>query len=168
MSPDFAQNRLLMVGLGNILRGDDGVGVRLVEAVRNDPTCDVAAEIWGDNDALTVAHDLVERARPALLVDCAEMGLQPGEWRVFSETSVLFRKSFQALSTHDFGLAYALQLARNLGYRHSVRFFGVQPDHYRLEGALSDTLANRFSQLTGALLETERVLRAELELPHGR
>jgi len=155
------QNELVVIGLGNIHRRDDGIGVRLVERLDCDSIADVDSLIWGDSDSLSIANDLLELAKPALFVDCARMGLRPGDWRLFDETSVLFKEYSANYSTHSTGLGSALALARNLGYQHSVHFFGVEPEDVLLGDSLSDTLNEELRQLVGALRETVRGLVAE-------
>lgn len=163
MITDSEEPVLLVVGLGNVQREDDGVGVRLVETIEGELSGGIGAAFWGDSDALSIAHELVECSRPVLFVDCARMGLSPGEWRMFDESSVHFRDSQNALSAHDFGLDYALRLARNLGYRHPVRFFAVEPVSCELRDSLSVPITRRISQLAGELLVAIQTLKVELQ-----
>lgn len=151
---------LTVAGVGSHLRGDDAVGLRLVERL---PDCgQVARVLWEDADALSLTHELLGLDGPALIVDCADMGLPPGEFRVFDETAVRLVTRADTVSTHGFGLADALALARELGFGQAVTFFGVQPQQLELAGELSPLLAARFDALRSALASTVAGLR------HGR
>lgn len=161
MKPSSGEIRLWIIGLGNRQRRDDGVGVRLVEAIEPDVAEGVACRIWGDSDALTIAHELIEISCPVLFVDGARMGLNVGEWRVFAEDSVLFRESSRALSTHGYGLDYALELARGLGFQQPVRFFAVQPGELQIGEGLSAALSGRFDRLAQALSDTVATMYIE-------
>ncbi|MGE4298534.1 MAG: hydrogenase maturation protease [Desulfovibrionaceae bacterium] len=71
--------RVLVIGIGNPLRADDGVGVRAVR--------DLAGQAWPEgvafHEAGIAAHDLAFRCEgyEALLVlDAVQAGRAPGEW----------------------------------------------------------------------------------------
>lgn len=142
--------RVLVAAVGSRACGDDAVGLVLAERLRGDAGVDVA--LWEDRDALDVAGALLEGAGPVVLVDCADMGLPPGSWRLLGEG--VARDHRDTVSTHGFGLADALRLARALGCERDVRVFGVQPFDVRpgLVG-LSDGLAGDLEELQRALRE---------------
>ncbi len=145
---------LTVAGIGSPLRGDDGIGLALVAGLA--PTAGVVCAQWADSDALDLAHHLLQCPGPVLLVDCAEMGLAPGDWRRFrlhpaAEARLIAHS--RSLSTHGLGLAEALAIATQLGLDVSVQAFGVQP--YRLaHGGLSEAMQARLPQLQQALAET--------------
>jgi hydrogenase maturation protease len=143
---------LTVAGVGSRVRGDDSIGLRLVESL---PDSDhVATVLWEDADALAVAHELLSLDGPALIVDCADMGLAAGEFRVFDAEGARLVTRADTVSTHGFGLADALALARELGFTQPVTFFGVQPQRLDLAGELSAPLAGRFDLLCAALAQT--------------
>ncbi|GAB4351857.1 MAG: hydrogenase maturation protease [Gammaproteobacteria bacterium] len=154
MNAPRVDSDLLVIGLGNVERGDDAIGVRLVQAVSARSPERVEWREWGDSDALSMAHDLLEVRCPVLVVDGARMGARPGKWRVFDEESVRFARAGQALSTHGIGFDDALRLARTLGFDQPLRFFAVQVENLAPGGALSQALAERFDSLTKALENT--------------
>ncbi len=162
MTRSICRGALVVVGLGNTHRRDDGVGVRLVEQMKSDSIPNVESLIWGDGDALSIANDLLELSKPVLFVDCARMGLRPGDWRFFDEESVVFRDYSANCSTHGIGMGSALSLARSLGYQHPVRFFGVEPEDVLLDDSLSETLEGELQQLVEALRQSIHDLQLEL------
>lgn len=115
----------LVVGLGNPLLADDGVGWRVVEAVRGrlagDPalTADPAfADVELDHLAVG-GLSLMERLvgyRRAILVDAMVTGEHPpGTVRRFSIADIPGREATHLDSAHDASLAVALAAGRSLG-----------------------------------------------------
>lgn len=147
---------ITLVGIGSRASGDDAIGLILVEGARGWPG--VAAHVWEDRDALDVAAGLVElgEADPGggtvVLVDCADMGLAPGCWRVFDADAVVLGARAGGASVHGAGLADGLALARALGFRRSLRILGIQPFDVR-PGRLTPSLpmATRLPSLRVAL-----------------
>ena len=120
---------LLLAGVGNRYRTDDAVGLRLVEqwpAAGSEAEA-VVAELWEDFDGAAVAHRLLELACPVLIVDCADMGLGGGDFRVLDGRSGNHFSTRSVVSTHGIGLAEGIQLAASLGYAQPLWVFGVQP-----------------------------------------
>lgn len=76
------KGKVAIVGIGNILRGDDGLGPKLIELLRG---LKVKAETFDCGTApenyifpiLTTSCDTV------ILVDAADLGVAPGEARIF-------------------------------------------------------------------------------------
>lgn len=75
--------RVLVAGVGNMLRSDDGFGV---EVVRQLAASDVAAEFPGDVEVVDIgirgmhlAYQLLDGYRALLLIDATERGGTPGE-----------------------------------------------------------------------------------------
>ncbi|MFR9787099.1 hydrogenase maturation protease [Streptomyces sp. MB22_4] len=104
--------RVVVIGVGNPLRGDDGVGPAAVEALRGRvPDGTVLAvsdgeparvlELWRGADTVVVAEAL--RARPA----------RPGRVHTLTAAEAASRTTGTA-STHAFGLGECLALAEAL------------------------------------------------------
>jgi hydrogenase maturation protease len=102
-------------------------------------------------DAATVAASLIEWRRSVILVDAADMDLAPGEHRFFCDSDVSLILKSSSVSTHGFGLAEGLELARTLGYDQSVRILGIQPFDLSPRKGLTPEMTARFPYLLSAL-----------------
>jgi hydrogenase maturation protease len=120
-SPERRVRPILVVGLGNPVRGDDGVGWRVVEALDHRLDTQAATERtvapeldWLAVGGLTLMERLVGYER-VILVDALQEGVAPGTvtCRPFDELSS--RKAADLDSTHDADLATALATGRALG-----------------------------------------------------
>jgi hydrogenase maturation protease len=102
----------LVLGFGNILLGDDGAGVQLVERLR--------AELPGSAcefvDGGTMSFNLlshVEIASALLVIDAAELGKLPGYTELYeNEAMDRFLKSNRRRTVHEVGLVDLLDMAR--------------------------------------------------------
>ena len=152
---------LLVIGLGNRLRGDDAIGLVLAERLAANNPQSVAVMQHEENDALSLANDLLDHSGPLLIIDCADMGLSPGEWRLFRSGDASLRRRTAGISTHGLGLADALELATALGRQGENWVFGVQPAGLDRGAPLSATIMQKLPEISAALQETIRRLKAE-------
>ncbi|MEZ5652349.1 MAG: hydrogenase maturation protease [Burkholderiaceae bacterium] len=104
----MAENRLF-VGLGNPWRGDDGVGPWLVDALAGAGRD--ALDLGGDGAALIGV--LANRA-DVVLFDASRSGAPAGTVTCFDARARPLPTGYFHYSTHAFGLAEAVETARNL------------------------------------------------------
>lgn len=152
-----AQGDTLILGVGNPLMGDDGVGVLAVERLLGRPDLPPGVTIMDGGTAGLGLIPLIEGYRRVVLVDAVLMGEAPGTVRRFKwqEASVAGRE--QPLSLHQSDLADALALAEALGcLPPEVIVFGVQPQHTDWEQPLSEVVARALPGLIDALLTEVR------------
>ena len=144
--------QLSVIGIGAQSAGDDAIGLKLVESLaRRRARAGLSFHLWGDADALTLAHDLTELSTPALIADCADMGLEPGSHRCFDGRSGSLTVRSSSVSTHGLGMTEALALAEDLGFDQKVTIFGVQPFDLSPATGLSPSMQARFPGLLEAL-----------------
>jgi hydrogenase maturation protease len=143
----------LVVGLGNPLRGDDGIGVRVVEALRKlSPTEDVEV-VDGGTQGLGIVS-LVEGRERLILIDAADTGKSPGRFTRFTLDQVQLRGADQHLSVHSAGLRDALLLAQALQVLpDDVVIFGVQPANLDWVSGLSPEVEAALPELVAAVVD---------------
>jgi hydrogenase maturation protease len=104
----------VVIGLGNLERSDDGVGVVIARRLKPEaPACVAVRESGGD---LTTLLDVWRGYDEVILVDAMHAGDTPGRVRWFDASeSDLPEAAFAEHSTHTFGLYQAIAMARALG-----------------------------------------------------
>lgn len=108
-----AVSRRIVLGIGNPNRGDDAVGRRVARLLRRMAPDDVeVAEHDGEAAALIARLD---GAAAAYLVDACASGAPAGTVHRLDVGAAPLPQSLFGLSTHGFGLAEAVELARALG-----------------------------------------------------
>jgi hydrogenase maturation protease len=149
-----------VIGLGNLERKDDGVGVLLVEALREELAAgawkpegnrDVALVSAGTDSLLAAAH--AASGRWVILVDAARMGLSAGEYRVFSPGEAAISARGGGLSPHDADLAETLGLINGLGCAGRVRIMGIQSEDMGDGRGLSAHLQARLAEMQERIKE---------------
>jgi hydrogenase maturation protease len=127
---------LLVLGLGNLLCGDDGAGVAAVEMLRDRyETPSGTAVLDGGTLGLSLLP-YVEDARDAILVDAVQADAPPGT-PVRLEGSAVPLAARERLSVHQVGVADLL------GGAHLV---GRLPQRLLLLGVVPETLELRFGR----------------------
>ncbi len=130
----------LIMGIGNILLRDEGLGVRVVEAMQQFDLPDGVELV----DAGTAGADLVEviadRGK-VIVIDAIEAGAEPGTIvRLAAED--LMPDDGASISLHQLGLVESLRMAQQLGCAPGeVVVFGVQPGEIRAGLELSPAVA---------------------------
>ena len=142
-----------MVGVGTPASRDDEIGLALVRALSLEAEYKDSCVLLEYADAALVASSLLEWQKPVVLVDAADMGLTPGEYRFFSDSDASMTLKASSVSTHGLGLAEGLELARSLGYDRPIRIFGVQPFDLAPKQGLSREMSELFPSLLASLKE---------------
>ena len=152
-----ATRPVVVVGCGNPLRGDDGVGIHVLHAVAARASLYPQAEFVDFGTAgFGLLHVLAGR-RKAVIVDCARMGLAPGSLRRFATDQVRSRQDPPALPSHEGDLLGLLEIARNAGLcPPTVVILGIEPASLEPGLDLSPPLAGRVPEYADAV---ERELR---------
>lgn len=143
----------LVIGVGNILLKDEGVGVRCVEYLRSSGLNEGIKLV----DGATLGFDLLEETKgfeKVVIVDAVDMGEEPGHIAGFDAEHILSLSSGKKFSLHEIGLVDVIQVGKRIGYNFSnVRIVGIQPSEVSLGDSLSETVKKKLPALA------ERVLK---------
>ncbi len=142
----------LIVGLGNILLKDDGVGVRCTEYLRE---LNLAKHIVL-LDGATLGYDLLEEMKgfdKVVLVDAVDMGKEPGHIASFSAARLLEISAGKKFSLHEIGVVDVVHLGSKLGYDLTkVRIVGIQPRDVSRGDLLSEEVERKLPELADKVL----------------
>ena len=144
---------VLVLGLGNPLRGDDGAGCRVIEELMRRELPPGVELLDGGAIGLGLL-DLLEGRERVILVDAAEMGRRPGEFVRFTPDDVSLVSRPDSFSFHHAGLSEALALAGALGRPlPEMVIFGVQPQKVGWGEGLSLAVETALPALADAVIE---------------
>lgn len=144
---------VIVLGLGNPLMADEGIGVylveRLVESAAEYPAVDfVDAGVGG----LSILYQ-IEGRRKAVVIDCAFMGESPGAIRRFTPEQVRSTKVLAHQSLHEADLIQIIAMARQLGPApDEIVIFGIQPERVEFGQGLNPALAERIDEYISMIL----------------
>ncbi len=127
--------KVAVIGIGNPVMGDDGIGPRLVSELDvSVPGVDVIDIGTG---GMQLVHVLALYDK-VVLVDCVEMGLSTGEARLFSPGDVVSFKQTRSYSLHDWDVMRSIEISRELGEEpERILIFAIQPGSLAMGEGLS-------------------------------
>jgi hydrogenase maturation protease len=152
-----SMGRLVILGIGNPYRGDDGVGLVVARSLRERAPRDVVVlEQGGDPAALIEAW---EGAGVVLLIDAVSSGAKPGELHVIDAGSTPLARDLFRHSTHSFGVAEAVELARTLGkLPPTLWIYGIEGKDFGTGSSLSTKVAEAVDRTVDTVLDKIREL----------
>jgi len=118
--------KLLILGVGNPLMGDDGFGVAAVNELNKAPLPEGVVAVDGGTAGFRLAG-LLEEAEQVLVLDAADMGKPPGALVEFSPDQVRSLAADRPVSAHQADLLGVFRLMAELGKRPVVTIIAVQP-----------------------------------------
>lgn len=154
-TPDAAKRAVtLVLGLGNILLSDEGVGVRAVEAlVEKAPLPPDVEVLDGGTSGMDLLDQIAGRAR-LVVVDAVRTGRSPASVvRLAGDEVPAFFSS--KLSPHQLGLSDVLAVLRLMEAAPArITVIGIEPVSLDLGLELSPAVAARLPEVV-ALIEAE-------------
>ncbi len=142
-----------IIGVGNILMQDEGVGPKVVELLRKEYTFEPEIEII---DGGTLGLDLlpyIEKYKKIIIVDVVDFGKEAGFIKVLKgdEIPPYLRTK---LSVHHVGVQDLLEVARLMNFLpEELVLVGIQPESIDLGLDLTSTLAGKLNELTDEVIK---------------
>jgi hydrogenase maturation protease len=142
---------IAVVGVGNLLLSDDGIGIHAIRRLRSEPLASAVCVIDGG----TIGSDLLAEVcgcEQILVVDAVDAGLAAGAI-VWLDLSVPDERQIQIRNAHQFGIPVLLDNLRLLGCgpREAV-LVGVQPATTGWGTELSPEVAGALPSLVGEVV----------------
>ena len=120
---------ILVLGIGNLLLNDDGVGVHAVHQLLKEEWPECVKLL----DAGTFTQDvfyLFEGYEELIILDIVHAGKEPGSLYRLSEEQLVHKES-RRLSIHDIDLLDSLDMAEKLhGKRPRLTIIGMEPQDF--------------------------------------
>jgi hydrogenase maturation protease len=127
---------LVVLGLGNTLLGDEGVGVHVIREMERRGVPEDVRLVEGGVGGYALL-DFLGADQRVIIVDAADMGLKAGTVRRFGPEDVISLDKGSPHSLHQIGLPDVLELASALGRDPDVVIIGIQPENVTLRESLS-------------------------------
>ena len=137
---------ILILGIGNILLKDEGIGVHVVNRLKDMPLpADVEVMDGG-----TMGIDLlfyIEGRKKVIVVDTVKAGEPPGTMYRFTDKDLSFKKEFLR-TAHGIDFSDVVRTAQNLGTKpDEVVFIGIEPEDMEEGLELSPLIRSRIPNL---------------------
>lgn len=140
-------NSIAVIGLGNILRRDDGIGIIILESLlKFYPRPDIDYLDFG-----IASFDLIHRLQEydkALLIDGIDAGLESGQLKIFKLQDIEYTITGSAISTHEINLKGLFELCKKLELKTEIYVAGIQVKDVSFGEGLTETLKKKMEDIT--------------------
>ena len=141
---------ILVIGVGNEFRTDDGLGILAAREIRRRtyPGVEVR-EASGEGTALLESWKGYDHV---LIVDAVCSGATRGSVHRIDLVTKSIPRGFFKSSSHSFGVAEAVEMARQLGQLPEVLFlYGIEGCHFETGTGLTDDVVRSIPELIGLI-----------------
>jgi len=142
--------RTLVVGVGNLLLKDEGVGIHAVRRLEQMQLPDHVQLIDAGTSAIDFISD-IQNADKVIFVDAVKAGGEPGSIYRLTKEDIAARTGSQ-LSLHEIGVLEALNMAECLGGCGEVVIIGIEPKEMTWGMELSSELESKLPELIECVL----------------
>jgi hydrogenase maturation protease len=156
----MAEKRILVLGVGNLLLHDEGIGVRVIEELQARYEFSANVEFFDGGTLGLRLLDPIANTDHLIVVDAVQNGEPPGTLYRLDADNLNKRVTFKN-SLHQLDLVETLAYAEVLGNRPSTVIVGIEPEDISPWGLeLTDVVQSRMGEMC------DRVLK-EIELAGG-
>lgn len=152
--PEFKHEstpKVLILGIGNVLMGDEGIGVHVVRHLQNMPLPEGVACLDGGTGSFNLLEPM-QRAQKVILIDATIDGAPAGTVRRLTPR---FSKDYpRTLTAHDIGLKDLLDAFYLLGHVPEVILYAISIAALQEVGTeLSPEIAAVVEEVAGKVIE---------------
>ena len=152
MNTDNTKNDIVVLGLGNPLMADEGVGGflvnKLLEKKDSYPGIDF---IDAGTGGMSILHLITERKK-VIIIDCAYMNKAPGAIVRFTPQDIKTIKKLIHYSLHEIDILKVITFARQLKQcPDDIVIFGIEPEKIELQNNLNPALLKKIDEYLEAI-----------------
>ncbi len=152
----------LILGIGNLLLSDEGVGCRCVEELERRYVLPPAVSCVDGGTAGFELLPLVEDAQALIIIDALKDGRAPGTL-VLVENDAVPRLMLTRTSPHQIGICEVLATAQLTGkVPKRLLFFGIEPKSLEVAMGLSPEVSQALDKALDAVVSSLRDLGHEV------
>ncbi|MBX0312329.1 MAG: HyaD/HybD family hydrogenase maturation endopeptidase [Sulfurihydrogenibium sp.] len=148
--------RTVLMGIGNILLQDEGVGVHAVKEIEKRYSFEPSIEIIDAGTlGLEIMYMLQDGVDNLIVVDAVLGGKSPGTIYVFRNEEVKKYYFKNKLSAHEIGFSEVLALLETIGkpVKENLILVGIEPVSFEVSLELHEKTASRMEDLIKTVLQ---------------
>lgn len=147
-------NSIAIIGIGNILRKDDGIGVHVINELEKEGLPSTIQLVDGGTSTLDMLGYFLDYER-IIVVDCLKAGYEPGTiYKIKAEDIKNYKK--ESLSIHDVQILDVVKMANMMDKFPSVVIFGIEPKEIEFDLELSNVMKSKIPEVI-------KLIKKELE-----
>ncbi|MBI4651778.1 hydrogenase 3 maturation endopeptidase HyCI [Candidatus Desantisbacteria bacterium] len=146
LSSIFKNKKILIVGVGNVLRADDGVGPYIISCFKEKKVGFDLLDTGTTPENFT--EDIIKlKPEIIIIIDAAYMNKKPGEICFFNGDSI----PETSISTHNISMRVISGLWKNLT-NAEINFIGIEPENTNWEEDISQIVKKSADKLISLFL----------------
>ena len=144
-------NKIAVIGLGNLLLRDEGVGIHALRLLRKKHS-NLSADLIEAGTAGFSLLDLMKKYTKVIFLDAVKMGKSAGSIGCYSADQVV--ASQKSFSLHEMGLAEVIKIGKGMGedFKHVI-ILGIQPEDTSLGEDLSEVVQANIPKLISKVIK---------------
>jgi len=148
----YVKNKILVLGVGNLILSDEGVGVHLVRRLQKvSLPHNVEIQDGGTQGLELLAY--MDDVAKLIIVDCVKAGAEPGSIFRFEPDAIDVIPKQYKISFHDLGIYDFLRLAAVMEILPPTIIFGMEPHKIDWGEELSPQVEAKMDKLKNFVLD---------------
>ena len=143
--------KILIVGIGNLLLQDEGIGVHIIQALR-DRKLPAHVDLLDMGTATMNLAFYLDGVQKVIIVDALKAGQAPGTIYQRRPEDLIADKE-GPVSLHDLGVVESLSMSKKLGYSPEVVIIGVEPKTIDWGMELTEEVKKEMPNIIDAVLK---------------
>jgi hydrogenase maturation protease len=153
--------KIMVMGVGNILLSDEGLGVRFLDELKKKDLPENVELLEGGTAGLELVH-LIQEVDFLIIVDAMNAQAEPGALFRFHPGDIKVFPEQYEVSFHQIGIIEVLAMANVLGQAPKTLIFGIQPKSLEWGMDISPEIQALLPRLTEFVLnEIDSIQREE-------
>lgn len=147
----MTKKKIIVLGIGNLLLEDEGVGIHLIEALKNEPLPENVELV----DGSVLGFDLlpiIENCDKLIVVDAIKTDDNPGTIYKFSAQDIEVKREIP-VSLHDLDFFQVLELAKRLNKLPPTELIAIVPHEIDWGMELSEKIKEKVPKLKQLVME---------------
>ena len=149
------KKRITVLGIGNLLLSDEGIGIHSIQALENESLADNVELVDGAAGGFDLLP-IIESCDKLIVIDAIKTSEKPGAIYQF-DPQVIDVERDANVSLHDVDFFHVLDYAKKYKRLPEIQMIGIVPKTIELGMELSDTLQAKMREILSLVkLEIEK------------
>jgi hydrogenase maturation protease len=144
--------KTVVLGVGNLLLSDEGVGVHVVKRL-SEMSLPPEVEVFDGGVAGLGLMNLIMDADRLIVIDAVKGGADPGSIYRFGPEDLTEYAEGLTLSVHEIGILEAIRLSDLLGYTPRTTVIGIEPKSIDTGMELSQEIREKIPRIIELVLD---------------
>lgn len=148
-------DKVVVLGVGNLLLGDEGVGVHLIQKLR-EMEINEGVELVDGGTSLLDFIPQREDVSKLIIVDAIKLGGKPGTTYKICVDDSLLKGAKGITSLHQLGVVETLAIAQKMGKLPHTVIIGIEPKEIGYGLELSPEIVREMGKMVNLILDEVR------------